>query len=244
MLVAADGTCLVVDPGVTRREVATLAHTIAERGWRPLAVWSTHDHWDHRLDGPGFAGLPRWGAGGGGTHDELARQRDEDDELRRALGADDEPAPIGPHPLPYPRARTTADGWAVLDWPGPRVLVAHHRAHAPGHTALHLPDVGVLVAGDMLSDVEIPLLDDTAVDPVADYRAALDLLARAAATFVVPGHGTVGRGSRARAAADRAYLDALVAASRPDDVCDTRLTAAWLRTTHRRQHAVARAGVG
>ena len=34
-----------------------------------------------------------------------------------------------------------------------------HEAHAIGHAAVLLADRGVLVAGDMLSDVLIPLLD-------------------------------------------------------------------------------------
>ena len=46
-----------------------------------------------------------------------------------------------------------------------------------GHAALLIEERGVLVAGDMLSDVLIPLLDlnDTA-DPIEDYLAALRLL--------------------------------------------------------------------
>ena len=49
-------------------------------------------------------------------------------------------------------------------WRGPRALVLAHDAHAPGHGAVFLPDTGVLVAGDMCSDVEIPLLDAGAAD--------------------------------------------------------------------------------
>lgn len=32
-----------------------------------------------------------------------------------------------------------------------------HDGHAPGHTAVLLPERGVLLAGDMLSDIELPL---------------------------------------------------------------------------------------
>ena len=51
------------------------------------------------------------------------------------------------------------------------------KAHAPGHAALLIEERGVLVAGDMLSDVLIPMLDlnDTA-DPIEDYLAGLRLL--------------------------------------------------------------------
>jgi hypothetical protein len=48
---------------------------------------------------------------------------------------------------------------------------------ASGHAAVFLPQTGVLLAGDMLSDVEIPLPDLLAADPLGDYRAGLDRLA-------------------------------------------------------------------
>ena len=37
--------------------------------------------------------------------------------------------------------------------------IVDHQAHAIGHAAVLLADRGVLLAGDMLSDVLIPLLD-------------------------------------------------------------------------------------
>jgi hydroxyacylglutathione hydrolase len=242
VLVGDDGGCLVVDPGVTAREIAGIVRAIEERGWQPVAVWSTHDHWDHRLDGPGLSGLPRWGAGAGVPTARLTRERDEDDELARVLRhSDDEPAPIGLAPTPFPRCQADpSTTWPQLDWPGPRVLVLEHAAHAPGHTALLLPDVGVLIAGDMLSDVEIPMLDETADDPLPDYRGGLDLLAGTGATLVVPGHGSPGRDLAGRVAADRGYLDELTEARTPKDVHDRRMLTEWQETAHRRQHAVAR----
>jgi glyoxylase-like metal-dependent hydrolase (beta-lactamase superfamily II) len=81
---------------------------------------------------------------------------------------------------------------------------------------------GVLVAGDMLSDVLIPMLDlnDTA-DPLEDYLAALRLLEGATddVDVLVPGHGSIGGAGqvRARIDQDRAYLDALRDATAPGD---------------------------
>jgi len=37
--------------------------------------------------------------------------------------------------------------------------IIEHQAHAVGHAALLLADRGVLLAGDMLSDILIPLFD-------------------------------------------------------------------------------------
>ena len=82
-----------------------------------------------------------------------------------------------------------------LPWDGPEVRIIEHRAHAPGHAALFVEELGVLVAGDMLSDVLIPMLDlNGAADPIEDYLAALRLLEDVAGDVevVVPGHGSVG----------------------------------------------------
>ena len=83
---------------------------------------------------------------------------------------------------------------------------ASGRSSPPGHTAVWLPGPRVLVAGDMLSDVELPLPFDP--DDVPAYERALDVLepyARAA-RVVIPGHGSVGSDALARLAADRRYL--------------------------------------
>ena len=89
------------------------------------------------------------------------------------------------------------------------------QAHAPGHAALLIEERGVLVAGDMLSDVFIPMLDDfnSTNDPIEDYLAALRLLEGVAddVDVVVPGHGSVGGAGQvhARIDLDRAYVHAL-----------------------------------
>ncbi|MEO6143093.1 MAG: MBL fold metallo-hydrolase [Dermatophilaceae bacterium] len=118
-------------------------------------------------------------------------------------------------------------GLSHLPWDGPAVRVVEHQAHAPGHAALKVEGTGVLIVGDMLSDVEIPLLDPQPVsdDPLGDYVQGLELLAENAGSgvdLVVPGHGSIARGGdiRARISADRAYLDALRSGS---DRTDPRL---------------------
>ncbi|MBV8216962.1 MAG: hypothetical protein JO325_00745, partial [Solirubrobacterales bacterium] len=100
---------------------------------------------------------------------------------------------------------------------------------------------GVLVAGDLLSDVLIPLLDlsDTA-DPIEDYLAALRLIEDAAADVdvVVPGHGSIGRSDqvRARIEQDRAYLHALRHARVVNDPrVGPSATHDWLPGVHERQ---------
>ena len=86
-------------------------------------------------------------------------------------------------------------------------------AHAPGHAALSIEERGVLVAGDMLSDVLIPMLDVEAADPIEAYLVGLWLLEGVAddVDVLVPGHGSVGGADqvRARIDQDRTYVQAL-----------------------------------
>lgn len=102
---------------------------------------------------------------------------------------------------------------AQIPWDGPEVRIIEHQAHAPGHAALVIEEHSVLVAGDMLSDVLIPMLDLHGADPVEDYLAALRLLEGVAddVDVLIPGHGSIGEAGQvhARIDQDRAYVYAL-----------------------------------
>src|SRR5450756_1783888 len=144
----------------------------------------------------------------------------------------------GPRPPVHGRPDPLPDGVGELPWDGPRAVAVPYRAHCPGSAALLLPDAGVLVAGDMFSDTEVPFLDLDAPDPVGDHHAALARLAAVAdrhgVGVLVPGHGSVtdAAGLRRRLAADRAYLDALVAGAA---MSDPRLADPWVAGEHERQ---------
>jgi glyoxylase-like metal-dependent hydrolase (beta-lactamase superfamily II) len=125
-----------------------------------------------------------------------------------------------------------------IPWDGPQVRILEHQAHAAGHAALVIDERGVLIAGDMLSDVLIPFLDLEAADPIEDYLAALQLLDGVAddVQVVVPGHGSVGGADQLheRIDQDRSYVRSLGSA---DDPRDTRLDPAspngsWLPDVH------------
>jgi glyoxylase-like metal-dependent hydrolase (beta-lactamase superfamily II) len=89
--------------------------------------------------------------------------------------------------------------------------------------ALVVGERGVLVAGDMLSDVFVPMLGDVdgTDDPVEDYLVGLRLLEGAAdgVDVVIPGHGSACGADQvhARIDRDRAYVHALRAGGVPDD---------------------------
>jgi glyoxylase-like metal-dependent hydrolase (beta-lactamase superfamily II) len=114
-------------------------------------------------------------------------------------------------------------GTAQIPWDGPEVRIIEHPAHAPGHAAPLIVDSGVLVAGDMLSDVLLPMLDNSTGtnDPIEDYLVGLRQLEGAAdgVEVVIPGHGSVGRADqlRRRIELDRAYVQALREGGDGDD---------------------------
>ena len=228
IVTGADGGCLLIDPAVTVADLGALAGWLAGRGLRPVAAWSTHPHWDHVLWSADLGAAPRYA-----TPKAAAVARRDRAGLIEAV-RDGAPG----HDLTL-LARLRPLEAAEIDWPGPRAVVYPHDAHAPGHGAVFLPETGVLIAGDMLSDIEVPLPDLDAADPFGGYRDGLGVLAGVpGARVIVPGHGHVGDAGefRRRVAADRRYLDAVAAG---DDYPDERLTQDWLRAEHARALAHA-----
>jgi glyoxylase-like metal-dependent hydrolase (beta-lactamase superfamily II) len=114
-----------------------------------------------------------------------------------------------------------AHGTAQIPWEGPEVRVLEHPAHAQGHAALLVEERGVLVAGDMLSDILMPFPDLDAADPIGDYLVGLELLESVAdaVDVLIPGHGSVARAGqvRARVDLDRRYVHGLRDGSAADD---------------------------
>ncbi len=236
VVVADDGRCLVVDPALAVTEVRELAAEITSRGWRVVAGFSTHPHWDHVLWVPELGDVPRW-ATAAAVRCSVAHRAD----ILREARAD---AP-GHDPRLIGRLTPLLADAATVPWDGPRAVVLPHRAHCIGSAALVLPEQGVILTGDLVSDREVPLLDLDAPDPVGDHRVALQRLEQALEKYdlqvLVPGHGSVGDPAdlRARIAADRAYLTALVAGGPFDD---PRLADPWVKGEHDRQLLWARGG--
>ena len=211
---------VLVDPGIDGSDLDELADDVDRLGIPVVAGFCTHPHWDHLLWHPRFGDVPRYATAGAAQAGSAARERAQEMAAQSASGIPLELVALI-DPLP-------ADGGPV---PGE---IVEHEAHAIGHAAVLLADRGVLLAGDMLSDVLIPLLDPRQTGQLDAYDAALDLLGEAAerADIVVPGHGAIAEGPEvaARLAADRGYVDAL---RRGQDPVDARLDQEWLSGPHR-----------
>ena len=204
---------VLVDPGVLPSELDDLAVRVREAAPRALTLLFTHAHWDHVLGRPWWpqartAGAARLGA-------EL--RRDADAVLAEAARCAREHGETWDRGfVPFAPDVGLLDGRELAA--GPWRLVARE---APGHCdsqiTVHLPGRRLLLAGDLLSDLEIPWLDR---EPAA-FRRTLTrlagLVAGGAVETLVPGHGSIARGASAvleRVRRDLAYLGALEAGVR------------------------------
>lgn len=204
-----DGQALLIDPAWLPYELQALASEIAAAEWSVIGGFATHAHHDHLLWHPGFGDAPRWASAA--TAARAARRRA---TLVEELGAG------FPHEIVDLLGRVSAVDGALPAASVPNdfeVELIVHDGHAPGHTALWLPRQRVLIAGDMLSDAELPLPFDP--DDLGSYAEALDRLApyAAAAAVVIPGHGHVGHDATRRLDADRRYLDDVTRGGRSGD---------------------------
>ncbi|SDC51121.1 MBL fold metallo-hydrolase [Nocardioides lianchengensis] len=212
---------LLVDPGITGAEMGCLAADLRARGLLVVAGFATHPDWDHVLWHEALGDVPRHGTARCAA---VLREVRSHPDWRARVTAGLPPEIAGETPLDlFGLVTGLSAGGTEVPWDGPPVRVVEHPAHSPGHAALVVEEQGVLVAGDMLSDVFVPMLDDVGAtnDPVEEYLVGLDVLETAAAgvEVVVPGHGSVGRGDQvgARIELDRAYLHALREGRHVDD---------------------------
>jgi glyoxylase-like metal-dependent hydrolase (beta-lactamase superfamily II) len=210
---------LLIDPGITGDELACIANDLRELGQPVVAGFSTHPDWDHVLWHAELGEAPRYAtARCADSMRDLLSSADWKDRVAAGL-----PPEIADE-IPLDRfglITALAPGIARVPWDGPEVRIIEHPAHAQGHAALLIEERGVLVAGDMLSDILMPFPDLDAADPIEDYLIGLQLLEDVAddVDVLIPGHGSIGGADqvRTRIDLDRAYVHALRGGRAPDD---------------------------
>jgi glyoxylase-like metal-dependent hydrolase (beta-lactamase superfamily II) len=185
--VEGEGETFVIDSPVLPDELETLPALLEQARFpKPSGLLATHGDWDHLLGCLAFPGVAL-----GCAESTAERLRASPGEAQRELRAFDKDLLIRrPRPLALGSVQALpVPGRCSV---GDRELELHA---APGHTADGMAIVigwaGVLVAGDYLSTVEPPTLNDG-----GDLDAYLATLKRlhplvASAEHVVPGHGPV-----------------------------------------------------
>jgi glyoxylase-like metal-dependent hydrolase (beta-lactamase superfamily II) len=210
---------LIIDPGITREEMACLANDLREIGQPVVAGFATHPDWDHVLWHSDLGEAPRYAtARCAAFMHELLSTAD-----WKARVAEKRPPEIADEiPLElFGLITGLPAGTTQIPWDGPEVRIVEHPAHAEGHAALLIVERRVLVAGDMLSDILMPFPDPSSESPIEDYLVGLQVLEGVAADVdvVIPGHGSAGYADQvhARIDLDREYVSALRDGRAPDD---------------------------
>jgi glyoxylase-like metal-dependent hydrolase (beta-lactamase superfamily II) len=228
-LVRAGGEAFCIDSPILPDELEILPALVEQAGFTVVGLLATHADWDHLLGRYAFPEAPL-----GCAETTAGRLVNEPGAAQRELRAFDEELYVErPRPLSLPGAQR-------LPVPG-KVEVGDRELElqpADGHTvdgmAVWIPWARVLVCGDYLSPVEIPMLSQGgSLDAYAATLRRLRPLVEAAET-VVPGHGgPVGAEAALRILdEDEAYLSALRERGADAPLPDTRRT-----TEQRRIHA-------
>jgi glyoxylase-like metal-dependent hydrolase (beta-lactamase superfamily II) len=206
-LVRSGNEAFCIDSPVFPDELEILPAIAEQSGFPVVGLLATHGDWDHLLGRYAFAEAPL-----GCAETTAARLVNQPGAAQRELRAfDDELYVERPAPLSLPGAQSLpVPGHCGI---GELELELHP---SDGHTedgmAVWIPWARVLVAGDYLSPLEIPMLS-----PGGSARGYLATLQRLEplveeAEYVVPGHGAPIDGTRAAAILreDRTYIESLI----------------------------------
>lgn len=165
-LVLGDRECLVVDTGRDVAHGVEFAAAVRELTPLPRQVVLTHGHYDHCFGTAAFGRCPVWAAAG---------------FVPDAPGE----APAAVDVVPPTELVT---GHAAIDLGGRTVFLRHPgRGHTDHDLVVHVPDAGVVFAGDLVEQGAEPSIGPDA--HVGDWPRALDVLLELEPTVVVPGHG-------------------------------------------------------
>ena len=196
----------VIDSPVLPEELESLPALLDQVGWPCSGLLATHGDWDHLL---GRLAFPDAALGVAETT--AARLTGEPGAAARSLrDFDDQHYIERPRPLALGQLQALpVPGKLEV---GERELELHPaEGHVPDGMAIWLAWAKVLICGDFLSPVEIPMLSEGGSRSA--YRATLERLRPLVeqADHVVPGHGAVLDGVRAAAILreDLAYLETL-----------------------------------
>jgi glyoxylase-like metal-dependent hydrolase (beta-lactamase superfamily II) len=213
--------CLI-DPGISPADCAEISDFVTGHGASTNTIILTHAHWDHLM---GIQCAPQA---------RILTQQNYRDIIRihakdlihqvRAWWLSAYPASHFSWSPPMPDVCYQRDAVVYM-----QDLILH-LYHMPGHTKDHsvvfFPQGKILWAGDMLSDREIPLVED-----IRSYSQSLEILSAMDIEMVVPGHGTsaVNAGdSRIRITQDTDYIHNLKSCVRQalEQNCDISQTVA------------------
>jgi hydroxyacylglutathione hydrolase len=229
---------LVVDPAYLPQEIEEIARFVsAARGGRKLILLFTHGDYDHILGATSFLAADTIGS--------LAMREKTDKEatLQQIRDFDRRYRVQRMGLLRYPELT------CVIQYDGQQIVLGNTKLTfylAPGHSADSLFTVieppGVFLAGDYLSDVEIPYVEDRADAYQRTMEKVASILQMHTIRLMIPGHGSVVTSQEAvllRRHESLRYLHYLREAAQTGDEVASQLLLAEhspLREVHRRNY--------
>jgi glyoxylase-like metal-dependent hydrolase (beta-lactamase superfamily II) len=187
-LVVGTGRCLVVDSGTDEVHGADILAAVRERAAVPWTLVITHAHFDHFFGTAAFLPCPVWAHarcrevieadGEEQRRDWAARYRSKGEpELARRLEA---ARLVPPTDVFTDRVRIDLGGRAVE-------LIHPGLGHTDHDVVVHVPDAGVVFAGDLVEQGAPPQVGPDA-EP-AHWPSTMDNVLALGASVIVPGHG-------------------------------------------------------
>jgi len=180
------GQAVLVDPGLFPDEIDGIRQFVVGQSAELNSIVLTHSHWDHIL-GPEHSPGVRLVAHRDYLSAEFGMRNAE--RRRRTLAEierwEDENGVKRGRPFSVLLPRTTFEGSLMLliGWLPLQLISAP--GHWPDQLVVAEPETGVLWAGDMLSDIEIPFVSQS----LGAYERTLEMLKGMDTRVLVPGHG-------------------------------------------------------
>jgi glyoxylase-like metal-dependent hydrolase (beta-lactamase superfamily II) len=193
VLVLGGGEAVLVDTLSTAAQAGELAAAARLVTGSPWTLVNTHHHFDHCF---GNATLADPGGRGVWAHEETAAAlRERGQRLRHRwyaeLASTDPELAAGVAEAKLLPPDRTVRRASTLDVGGRPVVLAHlGRGHTAGDLIVHVPDVDVVIAGDLVEQGTPPSFEDAYPLEWPETLAAL-LRGASSATLFVPGHGAV-----------------------------------------------------
>jgi len=200
------GQACLIDPGITEEEIRGIARFTLEQGASVQTIILTHGHWDHLLGPEHFPGVKVI------AHTEYKHTLAQRSEaiLQQISRWEAQAGILRSQPLRLPQPTLTFEGTLHVSLGRYKLRLIPAAGHAADQIALYEADLGILWAGDMLSNAEIPLVSHN----LGAYQDTLARLATLDVRALIPGHGaptTDPAEIQARFNGDREYLEQLSA---------------------------------
>lgn len=205
-VILSDGHAGLIDPGLEVDEIAAIAQFVHERAALTTTMLLTHSHFDHVLGPEQVRGATIV------THAAFPTTLQmQESGLRRMLAAwEAERSRVRPAAFRLPQPDRVFEQSMELAIGTQRFELLHAPGHHADQFVVYQHSSGLLWAADMLSDLEIPYIEQS----LQAYRRTLEMLAARDIRILIPGHGTpthVPSEIDARLAQDRHYLAELEA---------------------------------